>query len=190
MKFADCFEDIPHTYKFSTDIYYHIKLKNPSQTFTTQTYLYPQKLKETWKTLIDQHLAAGCISLLSSSYFSSIFLVPKISLLHIETIFADVSCENNFGKINITNLFFQTQVYYNNIILIIVNTSFGMYKQIVIPMEKVNALAIHQQYMTLVLLPLIRKICHVYINDIIIQSSSIEKHMNNISRVLQALRKI
>ena len=43
--------------------------------------------------------------------------------------------------------------------------------------------------MTLTLLLLIRKIYHVYIDDIVIWSSSIEEYMNNIQRVLQALRK-
>lgn len=43
--------------------------------------------------------------------------------------------------------------------------------------------------MTLALLLLIRKIYHVYIDNIIIWSNSIEEHINNIQRVLQAFKK-
>jgi len=110
-------------------------------------------------------------------------------LPHIETILTDIGHRKIFGKINITNSFFQAQVYSDNIILTTVNTLFSIYKWTVIPIGETNAPATHQQYMILTLLLLIWKIYHVYIDDIIIWSSLIKKHMNNIQRVLQALRK-
>jgi len=42
--------------------------------------------------------------------------------------------------------------------------------------------------MTAALHPLIGKICHVYLDDIIIWSSSIEEHIANVEAVLLALR--
>jgi len=48
-------------------------------------------------------------------------------------------------------------------------------------------LVIHQQHMTQALLPLIEQICHVYMDDIIIWSNSVEEHEQNVRRVLKAL---
>jgi len=42
--------------------------------------------------------------------------------------------------------------------------------------------------MTNTLWHLLRTICHVYLNDIIIWSNSIEKHEANITKVLKALQ--
>lgn len=47
--------------------------------------------------------------------------------------------------------------------------------------------ATHQRRITLALSELIGKICHVYLDDIIIWSSSLEEHKTNIVRVLEAL---
>jgi len=49
-------------------------------------------------------------------------------LPHIKTILIDVDYRKIFGKIDMTNSFFQTQVYSDSIILTTVNTPFGMYE--------------------------------------------------------------
>ena len=53
-------------------------------------------------------------------------------------------------------------------LLTTVNTLFSIYEWIVMSMGKTNILAIYQQYITLALLPLIRKIYHIYIDYTII----------------------
>ena len=58
------------------------------------------------------------------------------------------------------------------------------------PMGLKNAPAIHQQWVTAVLHPLIGKICHLYLDDIVIWSNSIHKHEQNAHTVLQALRDV
>ena len=55
------------------------------------------------------------------------------------------------------------------------------------PMGCHNSPAMHQHHITLVLKDHIGKICHVYLNNIIIWSNSIEEHERNITSVLQAL---
>jgi hypothetical protein len=42
-KFADCFIEIPHTSELRTDVYHHIKLKDPNQTIAARTYTCPRK---------------------------------------------------------------------------------------------------------------------------------------------------
>jgi hypothetical protein len=52
-----------------------------------------------------------------------------------------------------------------------------------------NAPATHQQRMFIALHPLIGKICHVYLDDIIIWSQSVTEHVKNVQLVLEALWK-
>jgi hypothetical protein len=51
-----------------------------------------------------------------------------------------------------------------------VNTPWGLYEWVVMPMGIKNALAIHQQHVSIALWPWIGKICHAYIDDIAIWS--------------------
>jgi hypothetical protein len=52
-----------------------------------------------------------------------------------------------------------------------------------------NSPATHQRRVTLALSDIIGKICHVYLDDIIIWSSStLAEHRSNVSRILEALR--
>ena len=55
------------------------------------------------------------------------------------------------------------------------------------PMGLKNSPAIHQRCVTMALCHLIGKICHIYLDDIIIWSNSTAKHEQNIAEVLQAL---
>src|ERR1700733_14526129 len=76
-KFEDRFQEIPHTTELQTDVYHHIRLKNPNQTIATRTYSCPRKYWEAWSTLIQQHLDAGHICPSSSPYVSPSFIVLK-----------------------------------------------------------------------------------------------------------------
>jgi len=105
----------------------------------------------------------------------------------IETILADVSYRKIFGKIDMTNSFFQTLVHPDDIPLTAVNTPFGMYEWVAIPIGETNAPATNQQHMTQALLPFIRKICHVYMDDIIIWSNIVKEHKENVWKMLEAL---
>ena len=53
---------------------------------------------------------------------------------------------------------------------------FGLYEWLVIPMGIKNAPAIHQQRVTAALHDHIGKICHIYLDDIIIWSNDLEEH--------------
>ena len=68
-----------------------------------------------------------------------------------------------------------------------ISTPFGLYEWLVMPMGLKNALAIHQRWVTEALGALIGKIWHIYLDDIIIWSNSLEEHNKNVALVLQAL---
>ncbi len=68
-----------------------------------------------------------------------------------------------------------------------VNTPFGLYEWLVMPQGMKNAPAIHQRRINHALQHLIGKICHIYLDDIIIWSNSIKEHMLHVRQVLDAL---
>jgi len=70
-----------------------------------------------------------------------------------------------------------------------VNTPFGLYEWCVMPMGLQNSPAVHQRRVTSALRSLIGRVCHVYLDDIIIWSNDILEHKRNVHLVLNALRK-
>jgi hypothetical protein len=91
-------------------------------------------------------------------------------------------------KIDIMNSFFQMLVHPDHIKYMVTLTPFGLWKWVMMPMGLQNFPATHQCYITLALRDLIGHICHVYLDDIIIWSQSLEEHERNIALVLEALR--
>jgi hypothetical protein len=69
-----------------------------------------------------------------------------------------------------------------------VTTPFGNYEWCVMPMGFCNSPAIHQRCMTNALRPYISKICHVYLDDIVVWSNSVDEHIKNVHTIMDALR--
>lgn len=105
----------------------------------------------------------------------------------IDEILWDYAKGKLFGKIDMTNSFFQTKVHSDNIHLTTSLTSWRLYKWSIMPMGVWNAPSCHQHCITGVLHHLIRKICHIYLNDIIIWSQTLTEHETNVCKVLEAL---
>jgi hypothetical protein len=68
-------------------------------------------------------------------------------------------------------------------------TLFRLWEWVVMPMGMRNSPATHQRWVTLALKDLIGKICHVYLDNVIIWSNTLEEHKANVSLVLEALCK-
>jgi hypothetical protein len=76
--FADRFpSDIPHVKDLPHDVYHHIQLLPGAPMSVSHAYGCPRKYRAGWKTLIDQHAAAGRIRPSSSPYASPSFIIPK-----------------------------------------------------------------------------------------------------------------
>jgi hypothetical protein len=69
-----------------------------------------------------------------------------------------------------------------------VTTPFRLYEWLVMPMGLRNSPTVHQRHVFVALRVLIGKICHVYLDNIIIWSNSVEEHRCNIATVLEALQ--
>ena len=212
-KYKDVFSPIPHLNDLPTDVYCRIKLKDATKTFTTRSYSTPRKYKEAWATLIKQHLDAGHIRPSNSAHASPAFIVPKADttvlprwvndyralnvntvtdshpLLRVDNILADCVKGKIWSVIDMTNSFFQTRVHPDDVHLTAVTTPFGLYEWLAMPMGLRNSPAIHQHHMTAALREHLGKICHIYLDDIIIWSNTIAEHVKHIDLIMDSLRK-
>lgn len=93
-----------------------------------------------------------------------------------------------WATLDMTDSFFQTQMHPNDIHKTAITTPLGNYKWCVMPMGFQNSPSIQQHRVTNVLQPYIGKICHVYLDDIVIWSKSVQKHVKNVHTVMIALR--
>lgn len=100
---------------------------------------------------------------------------------------ADCAKGKIWGKIDMMNLFFQTLVHPDHVKYTTTLTPFGLWEWVVMPIGLRNSPATHQHQVTLALSELIRRICHVYLDNIIIWSSSLVEHKVNVMAVLEAL---
>ena len=69
--------DIPDVCHLPEDVLMNIKLRDEIKPMVARAYSCPKKYREGWKTLIQQHLAAGHIRLSNSDYVSPAFIVPE-----------------------------------------------------------------------------------------------------------------
>jgi hypothetical protein len=94
----------------------------------------------------------------------------------INEILRDCTKGKMFGKIDMTNSILQTKVHPDDMKYLKVLTPWGPLNWTVMPMGVRNAPAFHQQRMAAALHHLIGKICHVYLDNIIIWSQTVEEH--------------
>lgn len=80
-KFLDHFpSDIPYITELLWEVYYHIELLPSAPVLVAWAYGCPWKYQARWKTLMDQHVAAGHIRPSSSPSSSPSFISPKADL--------------------------------------------------------------------------------------------------------------
>ena len=209
--FSKVFEPIPHVDELPQQPLARITLKDAEHMIKTRNYPCPRKWKEAWYVLLQQHLDAGRIRPSNASAGSAAFIVLKsdstvlprwvndyrqlnantvtdsFPIPRIDDILADCAKGKIWATMDMTNSFFQTRMHPDDIHLTAVNTPWGLYEWLVMPMGIKNAPAIHQRRITSALRPFIGKICHVYLDDIIIWSNDIDEHVRNVRSILQAL---
>ena len=86
-----------------------------------------------------------------------------------------------------TDSFFQTRMHLDDVLLTAASMLFRLYEWLVMPMGLRNAPAIHQRQVAVALWEYIGKICHIYLDDIVIWSNTIEEHHCNVRIILTAL---
>ena len=212
-EFMPIFEPVPHYYDhLPSEVLARIKLIDPNKSIKSRNYPCPRKYKAAWGTLIEQHLAAGIIRPSSSSHASRAFIISKADtdvlprwvndyrqlndntitdshpLPRIDDILNDCAKGKIWATLDITNSFFQTRMHPDDVHLTAVSTPFGLFEWLVMPMGLKNAPSIHQQRVASALRPHIGKICHIYLDDIVIWSDNLKDHEINVRKVLQSLK--
>ncbi|KAG2097024.1 uncharacterized protein F5147DRAFT_656473 [Suillus discolor] len=127
--------DIPHNDSLPCNVLFRVQLKDTNQIVQKCSYDCPKKYHAAWKVLLDSHVESGCLKHLESEFSSLAFIIPKadptvlpqwvnnFQLLNLNTvpdnhplprideILKDCVKGKFFGKIDMTNAFFQTQQY-------------------------------------------------------------------------------
>lgn len=211
-QFSCVFQPIPHAAQLPTQVTARIQLKEAFDAFKTRSYSCPRKYRDAWQILVNEHLQAGRIRPSSSSIASPAFLISKADkqalprwvndyrelnkrtiadvfpLPRCDEILKDCARGRLWATLDMTNAFFQTPMHPDDVHLTAVTTPIGLYEWLVMPMGLRNAPAIQQRRLTAALLPYIGSICHVYLDDIVIWSDSLEQHKTNVALILQALQ--
>lgn len=190
--YEDIFQPLPHVDEMPDKVTCKIELKNAEKSITSRSYACPCKFRQAWQTLIKQHLDTGRIRESSSPHASPAFLIPKPDsnvlpcwvndyrelnknivtdryLLHqIDDILADAGNDKIWSKLDMTDSFFHTKMHLDSIPLTAVSTPFGLYEQTVMPQGMKNLPSVHQCHVNDALHDFIGKICHIYLDNIII----------------------
>jgi len=151
--FFSVFQPIPHVDELPLQLVARITLKEAEHVIKSCNYPCPWKWKDTWYTLLQQHLDAGWIRPLQAPAGSGAFIIPKSDLsvlpqwvndyhkLNVNTVTDSfpIPCVNDIladctqGKIwvtiDMTNSFFQMRMHPDDIPLTVVNTPWGLYNR-------------------------------------------------------------
>lgn len=105
-----------------------------------------------------------------------------------DEMFDILGCSRFFTKIDLKTGFHQIRVKPADVEKTAFQTKYGQYEYLVLPMGLCNAPATFTTMMNEVLNGLVDKICTVYLDDILIFSSSREEHIVHVKEVLERLR--
>ncbi|GAA5963457.1 hypothetical protein JCM3765_003078, partial [Sporobolomyces pararoseus] len=216
-EFSDLFPTtlpaLPEDYLDRTETRHRIKLVDPNKVHNQRAFSTPRKWKDAWKKLLEEHLAAGRLRPSTSPYASACFVIPKkdpsepprwlndyrginsntvkdrTPLPLTDEILSEAALAKYWGKIDLTNAFFQSPVHPDDIEKTAIKTPWGLFEWTVMPQGLCNAPATHQARINEALRHLIGVCCAAFVDDIIIYSKTLEEHERNVKSVLQALRK-
>ncbi|GAA5959299.1 hypothetical protein JCM10213_008100 [Rhodosporidiobolus nylandii] len=199
-------------YLSRTSTRHRIKLIDPNKVHNQRGFAVPRKWRERWKRMLEEHLAAGRLRPSTSPYASAAFVVPKkdpeadprwvndyrsinsntvkdrTPLPLPDLVLSDAALAKYWGKIDMTNAFFQSPMDEDDIAKTAIKTPWGLFEWTVMPQGLCNAPATHQARVNEALRHLIGVCCQAFVDDIIIYSKTREEHEANCRAVLLALR--
>lgn len=200
---------------FSNVIKHNIETKDEFPVYT-KSYRYPFIHKQEVEKQISDMLTKGIIRPSTSPWCSPIWIVPKkidasgkqkwrlvvdyrklnektvddkYPLPNITDILDKLGRCQYFTTLDLTSGFHQIEVHPKDVPKTAFSVEHGLYEFIRMPFGLKNAPATFQRVMDHVLRNLIGKCCLVYMDDIIIFSTSLQEHVENLKKVFAALRK-
>lgn len=176
----------------------------------SKTYRYPQIHEEEIERQISEMLSQGIIRESSSPYNSPLWIVPKKSdnsgkkkwrvvidyrklnevtvedkfpIPNIENILDKLGKAQYFSTLDLAKGFHQILVIPEDQKKTAFSTPNGHYEYVRMPFGLKNAPATFQRFINSILKDYINKICVVYLDDILIFSTSLEEHISSIRKI-------
>lgn len=214
-KYKDVFHMDDSAPLSSTNAVQHkIRTKNDLPVYT-KSYRYPYFLKEEVQNQISKMLDQGIIRHSNSPWSSPIWIVPKkldasgkkkwrlvvdyrklndktiddrYPVPNITEILDKLGKCQYFSTIDLASGFHQIEVAPEDIEKTAFSVDGGHYEFVRMPFGIKGGPASFQRYMDNILREHIGKTCLVYMDDIIIYSTSLQEHLNNLKKILDTLR--
>lgn len=213
-QYADVFYIEGEPLSFTNQIKHSIKTTDEVPVYT-KSYRYPYVHREEVRNQIGKMLDQGIIRPSQSAWSSPIWVVPKkadasgkrkwrivvdFRKLNEKTIddkypipnIADIldklgNC-HYFTTLDLASGFYQVEMNTEDIPKTAFNVEHGHFEFLRMPMGLKNSPSTFQRVMDNVLRGLQNVICLVYLDDVIVFSTSLQEHMNNLEKVFQRLR--
>lgn len=213
-KFDDVFYHEGDTLSFTNQVKHKIRTKHEDPIYS-KLYRYPQKYREEVDKQINDMLGQGIIRHSNSPYSAPIWIVPKkldasgkpkfrlvvdyrkinditisdkFPIPNIDEILDKMGRAMYFSTLDLAKGFHQIEVHPEDIPKTAFSTSSGHYEWLRMPFGLCNAPATFQRLMNQVLAEHIGKICFVYLDDIIIFSTSLQEHVQSLEKIFKSLR--
>lgn len=181
-----------------------------------KSYRYPHCHKEEVSNQIQKMLREGIIRPSNSPWNSPVWVVPKkldatgqqkwrividyrklntktvddkFPIPNITDILDKLGRSTYFTTLDLASGFHQIEMNEKDIPKTAFSTDGGHYEYIRMPFGLKNAPATFQRLMNTVLRGLVGVICFVYMDDIIVYSTSLQEHYDNLAKILNALEK-
>lgn len=213
-QFSDVLHKPNQKLTFTNKVKHEIKTTDEIPVYT-KSYRYPYIHKQEIQTQISQMLEDGIIRPSSSPWSSPVWIVPKkldasgkqkwrvvidyrkinektiddrYPIPNISDILDKLGRSQYFTTLDLASGFHQIEMDLNSIPKTAFSVENGHYEYIRMPFGLKNAPATFQRVMDNVLKDLQGKICLVYMDDIIIFSTSLQEHISNLKAVFRRLR--
>lgn len=212
-KFKQVFYDKDDSLTFTNEIKHKIATKHDMPVYS-KLYRYPEVHKAEVNNQIENMLKQNIIRHSNSPYNSPIWIVPKkldssnkqnwrividyrklnditiedrFPMPNIDDIFDKLGKCQYFSTLDLAKGFHQIEVHPDDIQKTAFSTATGHYEFLRMPFGLRNAPATFQRLINNVLKEYIGSICLVYLDDVLIFSTSIEEHLEAIEKVLKRL---
>jgi hypothetical protein len=213
-KYKDVFYKENEKLTFTNEVKHRIVTKNEIPVYS-KSYRYPEIHSEEVDRQISKMLDQGIIVQSASPYNAPIWVVPKkvdnsnkqkwrivvdyrklndntiddkFPIPNIEDLFGKLGNCRYFTTLDLAKGFHQIEVHPDDRHKTAFSTRTGHYEFNRMPFGLKNSPSTFQRLINNVLRDFINKICIVYLDDILIFSSSIEGHLDSINKILQKLR--
>jgi hypothetical protein len=215
-KYKSIFYDEESDLSFTNVIKHRIRTVNESPIFC-RTYRYPTIHKQEIQTQIDEMLEKGIIRHSYSPYSAPIWIVPKKAdasgktkwrlvvdyrklnevtiddrypIPNIEDILGKLGRCQYFTTLDLARGFHQIEIDERDIQKTAFSVENGHYEFLRMPFGLKTAPATFQRLMNYVLREYINKICLVYLDDIIIFSTSLDEHLDSLTKIFDRLKQV